>query len=218
MKKKKDIKQYLNKGISSTVGILIVVSIAIVAGGIITWQTWSGGDSSTTNLIPSPSGDSPATDLIPFGWEVYRNNDYGFSVMYPLDWEMEIKPNLVSMSELYQEGSNPFWISWSKTKIPETQEEFGEYWISFSVRTTAKSDEFYNEFIEDNCGKWGIIKNQKIDDRDAIKCISPTGPAGTNRIWAVKDGIGWEILISGFYDKELEEIAEQMLFTFKFID
>ena len=210
------------KGISTTAGILAVLSFVIVAGGLITWQVWPGETSPATDLMPSSSSSS-TTSLTPVpspGWEVYRNEDYGFLVMYPLDWKMEINPNsnLISMGELYQEGSNPFWISWSKTKIPETQAEFGDYRISFSVKTTARPDESYNEFIEDNCVKWGTTKKLKVDGRDAIRCVSPTGPGGTNRIWVVKDGIGWEILISGLYGEELEEIAEQMLSTFKFID
>jgi Tol biopolymer transport system component len=37
-KKQKNLKQYLNKGISTPVGILVVLLVAVVAGGILAWQ------------------------------------------------------------------------------------------------------------------------------------------------------------------------------------
>jgi len=68
MKKKyNDIKQYLNKGISTTAGILIVASVVVVAGGIITWQVWPTREapspyptvSPTPTTTPSPSPTPP---------------------------------------------------------------------------------------------------------------------------------------------------------------
>jgi len=220
--KQKNLKEYLNKGISTPIGILAVLFVAVVAGVLI-WQFLPSEEilSPPTTLIPDEPTPTPTPPPTPTptdeiaGWEVYRNEEYGFLVRYPLDWKMEIKSDLISMGEVHQDGSKPFWVSWSKTI--EGDNEFGEFWINFSIRTTANPDKPWNEFIEDNCTKWGKSE-VKVDGRDATRCVSPTGPAGATRIWLVKDEIGWEILISGLYGEELEEISEQMLSTFKFID
>ncbi len=154
-------------------------------------------------------------------WKTYINKKYRFEVRHPLDWKTEIITETLIPSTVNQEGSEPFWVAWSKTKPIEEENDpigFKEFQITFFIHTTTNPDKPFNEFIEDNCAKWGITKELKVDDRDAIRCVSPTGPAGTTRIWLIKDGIGWEFLISGFYNEELGEIADQILSTFKFID
>ncbi len=100
MKKKyNNIKQYFNKGVSTTAGILIVVSIAIVAGGLITWQmcpkeevpTPSPTVSPTPTTTPtsssfptstSPTGDASTTDETA-NWKIYTNEEYGYEIKYP---------------------------------------------------------------------------------------------------------------------------------------
>jgi|AntAceMinimDraft_16_1070373.scaffolds.fasta_scaffold03461_6 hypothetical protein len=71
MRKKYDnIRQYLNKGISTPAGILAVLSVVIVAGGLITWQVWPAGEVPSPSPIVSPTSTStptptPTPDPIP---------------------------------------------------------------------------------------------------------------------------------------------------------
>ncbi len=67
-KKYNKLKQYFNKGVSTTTGILIVVSVAILAGGLITWQMWPKQEAPTLPSIASPvstTTPSPIPSLTP---------------------------------------------------------------------------------------------------------------------------------------------------------
>jgi len=92
MKKKyNNLKQCFNKGISTPVGILVVLSVAIVAGLLI-WQ-FSPEDEIPSPLsveIPMPTStqsSTPSTDSeltsIDSIWDLYTNYKYGFSIKVP---------------------------------------------------------------------------------------------------------------------------------------
>ena len=77
-------RKNLNKGISTPVGIIIIILVAvIVGGGILVWQQRLIGK----NLIPTPT---PEISILPTqtpdetsGWKTYKDDYYGYEFKYP---------------------------------------------------------------------------------------------------------------------------------------
>ena len=66
---------HLNKKISTLVGILIIVLVAVIAGGILAWQYFGIPEKKET-------GNETAD------WKTYRNEDFGLEFKYPENWEV----------------------------------------------------------------------------------------------------------------------------------
>ena len=101
MKKKyNNLKQCFNKGISTPVGILVVLSVAIVAGLLI-WQFSPEEEvsilppvaipmpTSTPSPTPSPTPITTPTPSSPdeiADWKTYLNEKYEFEIKYPTNY------------------------------------------------------------------------------------------------------------------------------------
>ncbi|MCX6718687.1 MAG: hypothetical protein NTY81_03770 [Candidatus Staskawiczbacteria bacterium] len=131
------------KGISTLVGIIIIIAIAIILfGGVFAWQYFATfatkaqqnskffGSSQKTNQIQTQTA----------GWKTYTNSQYGFSIKYPADkWSLFVEtpegktlhwmqisaigePNGVPIGlDLYiQSGNIDSWLSNKATHTRET--------------------------------------------------------------------------------------------------
>lgn len=77
----KKIKQYLNRGISPIIAILIIVIIGIaVVGGVLAYQYyWQPEEPQHQSTVPVIKDETAA-------WQTYRNEEYGFEIKYPNDF------------------------------------------------------------------------------------------------------------------------------------
>jgi len=83
----------MNKGISTPIGIIIIVLVALMAGGIIFWQ-YFGLEKKEIKAPEEKIIDETAD------WQTYRNEEYGFEIKYPKDWKvannvLSFEPDLV---------------------------------------------------------------------------------------------------------------------------
>ncbi|MCK4465705.1 MAG: hypothetical protein KAU83_08335, partial [Bacteroidales bacterium] len=77
------------KGISSLLGIIIVIVIAVVAiGGVLAYQYLWVPEESEPMVILEPI--STPTDETA-DWKTYRNEEYGFEIRYPDDIKLDEK-------------------------------------------------------------------------------------------------------------------------------
>jgi len=105
--------KFLNKGMSTPIGILIIILVAvIVGGGVLAWQYgWLG-----KILTPTPNSTSSETA----DWQTYRNEEYGFDIISPKGWDFshiekslsEDNLPLVKFNLIPPEGLAPGWKFW----------------------------------------------------------------------------------------------------------
>lgn len=127
--KKQNSLQLFNKGISTPIGILIIVICALLLGGILAWQ-WSGLQKIKAPEIkapkeilpPAPSGEVGEEETEQIGeqekeidtsdWKTYRNVRCGFELQHP----PYLSPDIIDYSDqeelkrrdiLYDPATNP---------------------------------------------------------------------------------------------------------------
>lgn len=184
-----NIKQCLNKGISTTVGILIVVSVAIVAGGIITWQMWPEQEA------PSPSPTPYINIISPNGGEAWEVGE-----THQIKWESEGVENIIIW--LYQEGGDSYQLnsqllSASEEKyswiIPESYSSDDNYKIQIVDLQKVNevfdySDNYFSIVAKDETADWKTYTNREYGfefkypekiDTDYISIYSPSWPPET---------------------------------------
>ena len=82
----------MNKGISTPIGIIIIVLVALMAGGIIFWQ-YFGLEKKEIKAPEEKIIDETAD------WQTYRNEEYGFEIKYPPELTFSSKgPNVAQQS------------------------------------------------------------------------------------------------------------------------
>lgn len=95
--------KFFNKGISTPVGILVIVIFTLLVVGILSWQ-WSELkkvempeiEAPEEILPPSPSGEEIIPKDETANWKIYRNEEYGFELRYPRNLKVVEKgPNYV---------------------------------------------------------------------------------------------------------------------------
>ena len=74
--------QAFSKNISTSLGIIIIVSIVLLAGGVLAYQYWWAPKLETFST-PPPTPDETAD------WKTYRNEEFGFEIKYPAEYALE---------------------------------------------------------------------------------------------------------------------------------
>jgi hypothetical protein len=165
-------RKNLNKGISTPIGILIIVLVAAIAGGgILAWQYgWIGKNQipistpvATSSPQPTPTPDETAN------WKIYRNEDYGFEFKYPpvpSGCELcEIHENEEEFDEVFSVNRTSLFIKDSEglTLLEYVYKEFPKEWEEGPKYETTDNGEYLKEtWVESR-------ENTTVGDEKAIK-------------------------------------------------
>ncbi len=94
-KRAKSVKKTSKPGFSPIIALSVLVAIGVVVGGGMYYMTTITGfdDSSNPNVTVKTAANSASKGYNTFtfdptgDWQTFTNNDYGFSLKYPSNWE-----------------------------------------------------------------------------------------------------------------------------------
>ncbi len=218
--------KFLDKRISTPVGILIIILVAILAGGIMAWQYLElQKEEAKMQEIKVPNEEVKDETT---SWKTYSNEEYGFEVRYPHDWELEDwkidqDKHLFELSEGICEGEPctflyacEFGISISEERPFEVEEQFvgqtipGPYAPAvilkdkeeFSIREKLSATKFYNSEFP---GTEIYFLKEKNNKGHYFKISTVVWEAGSHDPVVAKE-------------HKCGEIFNQMLSNFRFIE
>ncbi len=183
------------KGISSLLGILIIVILGVfVIGGVLVYQYWWMPEKPVPTVPiltpePIPTPDETAD------WEIYRNEIYKYEIKYPYKWEAKENP----------EGNVEFIVQRVATININfiSQDTLSVMGITYCQ--AYPEDKNHCEEITINDAVYIIEKfSDSVGDRENILIGSPHGGALSISLISVTD--------------ELQAIFRKMLSTFRFIE
>jgi len=182
----------IQKNISTSLGIIILIVLAIlIGGGILIYQYgWQPKSSGVT---------TPQDETV--GWQVYENNGYGFEIKHSKDWQFEV--TVVNSIKIRKSTSGSYF------EIVENKNE-----------NNLNLDEWFKEATIIN-GRPTVNANAKkifINGVEAYRVDSELQPP--NPLFEIVGIANSQRKIFSFYaySGQLDDntILEKMLFTFKF--
>ncbi len=234
MDKKREVKEILNKGVSTPMGILIIFVVAVTVGV----SAWYLGKNQVpeTSPKPSPSATPSSTSLKPdetADWKTYKNQKHSFTFNYPdfLDFNPFTKGplyplgpedggilvNRVNFSP--EEGLYPSIIF--SPLIIDTEEEGLEDYSDEDI--ILKKASLFNDCYED-IPMEPVIETRTDFTKIEVYYFVAKGCQGTSErhlnsnkdIFFLRDDINKTI---HFANSEIdEELFDKIISTFKFIE
>ncbi|MBU3918483.1 hypothetical protein KKC63_01050 [Patescibacteria group bacterium] len=215
-----NIKKCLNKGISTPVGIIVVLVLTIIVGGV----AWYVGVNMEPGPSPTPSPtESPSPTLEPdetADWKIYTDDEYGFEIKYPNFYYIidEDFGNVSFRNEKYREnpsGGCEFNILIRPNPLKKNLEEWlrdNSTEAEFATDAHEKSGKLYFNSKQAN------IEEINIGREKAIKFYQIGGHPNDWINTLVENGI--YIIEMMYFPKCSSEldVFNQILSTFKFID
>jgi len=217
------------KGISTTLSVLLITLLIAAIGGIIIYKyisapTEKPSNNSALTEEPSDNGEPEESQDETTDWDTYRNEKYGFEIKYPKEWHQDKKES----SYLYEKvfdiirfSPNEEFLDWSGKEglitidIISDFEEDLQIWFNKLSAPCMECAPFPPSFDS----------YTTIDGEPAIKAIEGLpGTAGHIDVFCTKDNIRYDFTLAlpDTGDESLindhKNIFNQMLSTFRFLE
>jgi molybdopterin converting factor small subunit len=223
----------LNKGISTPLGILIIVLVALFAGGILAWQYFGAlkekAKASEEKIEKSKEPIEVVKDETA-NWKTYKNEEYGFEIKYPPNFFYQVinsrKIEFIEAIWKGRVGNYPL----IGIEIIENSLSLDDWFKKQQKKAIEEGFEFFEEGCEMHC----ISKEAKeIKIGEGIKALKykERGVSGENDVVVVKkEKSNWIIKIykhsSGWGEKGIysekgvipDEIFNKILSTLRFVE
>ena len=189
--------QCKQKGISSLVGIVVIVATAVVAvGGVFVYEYYSVSKTET------PKIEALKNETV--DWKTYKNNEYGFEIKYPKEWRelQKWRPLIDGIDGVI---------------LGERGE--GDY-VGINIDITTDNGEFVKKFTDELCAGVSFPNRVRSDEKikigiiDAIK-VNTINPE-CHTIIIKKDNVVYMIVPNN--DNVSEDLLIKIASTFKFIE
>ncbi len=187
------------KGISTLVGIIIIVIVAVVlVGGTFVWQYFITESQQTDQTTDSPVQSRQATE----DWKTYKNSEYGFEIKYPSGYSPLEVNNTIHFPKNNEETNWGITITATNLKSNETcdSEEYASSRVLANDSITSK--QIFLNGISKNVSQLRVVYGALPQ---TILTYIPTQNCSTSKNM---------IIISG--SENLSTQYNQLLSTFKF--
>lgn len=77
--------KFSHSGFSAII-VTVIIVLVVVAGGILAWQKGWLPKIITSKFAPTPIVAPTPTPNETANWKIYRNEEYGYEVRYPVEW------------------------------------------------------------------------------------------------------------------------------------
>ena len=156
-------------------------------------------------------------ESITSNWQIYQNEDVGFKVKYPGDWQLKCLED--DSCELSSEDpqncvdfmGEPWCLDNIFFNVAENKDQLD---IDAYLKQMFVNDSGlpWDEFIED-------FKEIKVDNQKAYSfiSISPHDGSGASEIWLPLDDGNFFTMTGSYLTEDQEEIFNQIISTFKFL-
>lgn len=206
--------------------LIVFILAAVIGGGVLWWSHFEPIPICGTPLLPK---EDETAD-----WETYRNEEYGFEFLYPLDWQF-IEDFSGSFIGGPVSGIVPKFqyspINIQLEKVLEeayVREHYPEWPVDFvpggsctiQIITSIDIDENFNQAFGEACQDPVTTRTRNIivGEEEAIYCIFGTGPAAWEAVWILRDNKGTAFVFSHLSPEDCEAVFNQILSTFRFLE
>ena len=193
---------------------IIVIALVILTGGILTWQYW--WVSKEEVKPPEIKVPEEVIEEETANWKTYRNEEYGFEIKYPTDWKVDssFPGRLRPGQEDFQPGISPQVFSFAPKEIDLTEEasEISIYVAPPGYFTCPPGIPI--DCISGQSGEIivGEIKAMFLEGKSTKYC--PPEGREVKEIYLCKSNNYFRF----YTTKQKEEIFNQMLSTFRFLE
>ena len=205
---------FLTQGNTNWKFLLIVILLTIIVGGAVLWRV---NTSEQPYLLSETSESERVTEdetieTVPSeveGWQIYRNEVYGFEIKYPNNWFVHDATNEINCENKLTESQQAR-VLFSDKEIEDCLEPLTHGWFWFSIWINEEYDE---ENIEKNIIFNGIPVNKTVEAE-----INEIGASPRTSIIFNYNNFGWNInYLNNIGGTPADSNFEKMFSTFRFL-
>ena len=132
----------MKKKILIIIGIVIIVVVILMATRVLKFSA---------NISPIDEGPAPAAQVVPEGWSKYTSGEFGYSILYPKNWNLKDNNNETSREILIVAPESKAFVRVvafkdpSLTSVATVEGSIAEYKASFDEKPNETLKEFTSE-------------------------------------------------------------------------